>query len=300
MRKQNFERDGRSGGSVRHHESHHTNRPGDHEEQYYGRGAHDDGSQERGDRYGGPRGGRTEASRQPGGRYDEGSPSAQREGFGDFEGERPNRGEASGGYYGRDRNDRWNAQDDARRYATDYRDPFSRYGSERDAGQDFDSRASDRRSDMAGSQRYTTGYPYGSQSFGDSASPYGAGTGDDRSRENHRGRGPKNYTRSDERIREDLCEQLSEDASIDASEIDVTVEGGVVTLTGTIHSRSLKHRAEDLADRCSGVTDVQNRLTVKASGTAHPDSLVGQGSQEGVDNGAATGARRPDPPNKKR
>ena len=33
----------------------------------------------------------------------------------------------------------------------------------------------------------------------------------------HRGRGPKGYRRSDERIREDVCERLTEDPFIDAS-----------------------------------------------------------------------------------
>lgn len=78
-----------------------------------------------------------------------------------------------------------------------------------------------------------------------------------------RGRGPKNYTRSDERIREDLCERLSDADEIDASDIMVTVSQSVVTLEGEVPHRSMKHWAEDMAESCSGVRDVDNRLRVR-------------------------------------
>lgn len=78
----------------------------------------------------------------------------------------------------------------------------------------------------------------------------------------YRGRGPKGYERSDERVHEDICEQLTLDPFLDASEITVTVKAGVVTLEGSIDERMQKHRAEDIADSCSGVKDVQNRLNV--------------------------------------
>lgn len=77
-----------------------------------------------------------------------------------------------------------------------------------------------------------------------------------------RGRGPKNYQRPDQRIVEDLCERLTDDDDIDASDIEVQVDQGVVTLAGTVGERWMKHRAEDLAGRCSGVRDVDNRIRV--------------------------------------
>lgn len=77
-----------------------------------------------------------------------------------------------------------------------------------------------------------------------------------------RGRAPKGYERSDERIKEDLCERLMHDHLVDASEITVTVKTGVVTLEGTIGDRNQKYRAEDLADHISGVKDVQNQLNI--------------------------------------
>lgn len=78
----------------------------------------------------------------------------------------------------------------------------------------------------------------------------------------HRGRGPKNYTRSDPRIAEDVNDRLSDDDHIDASEIEVTVSGGEVTLNGTVNSRFEKRHAEDIAEAISGVKHVQNNLRV--------------------------------------
>lgn len=79
----------------------------------------------------------------------------------------------------------------------------------------------------------------------------------------HRGKGPKGFLRSDERIREDLNCRLTDDPYVDASEIDVAVEKGEVTLTGTVPDRSSKRRAEDIAELVSGVSNVENRLRVK-------------------------------------
>ncbi|MBA3459041.1 MAG: BON domain-containing protein [Deltaproteobacteria bacterium] len=78
----------------------------------------------------------------------------------------------------------------------------------------------------------------------------------------HRGKGPMNYTRSDEKIREQICEALTDDEHIDASNIDITVTGGEVTLTGTVEDRRAKRLAEDVADRCTGVKDIHNQLKV--------------------------------------
>jgi osmotically-inducible protein OsmY len=79
-----------------------------------------------------------------------------------------------------------------------------------------------------------------------------------------RGRGPKNYTRSDDRIREDINEQLMESDDIDASDVSVEVKDGVVTLSGSVEQRWLKHRIEDMADNCSGVKDVRNEIRVQS------------------------------------
>jgi len=75
-----------------------------------------------------------------------------------------------------------------------------------------------------------------------------------------RGKGPKNYSRSDERIKDDINDRLSDDPFVDATDIEVTVSNGEVTLTGTVDSRSAKRRAEDLAEAVSGVKNVENRI----------------------------------------
>ena len=77
-----------------------------------------------------------------------------------------------------------------------------------------------------------------------------------------RGRGPKGYKRSDERIREDVCERLTQDDRVDASNIEITIKNCEVTLAGTVGSRAEKRRAEDIVDSVSGITDVNNRLRV--------------------------------------
>jgi BON domain-containing protein len=82
-------------------------------------------------------------------------------------------------------------------------------------------------------------------------------------RPGQRGKGPKGYVRSDERIREDVCDRLSDDDELDASDITVTVSGGEVRLEGGVLDRQSKHRAEDLAESVSGVQDVTNNLRAR-------------------------------------
>lgn len=82
----------------------------------------------------------------------------------------------------------------------------------------------------------------------------------------HAGRGPKGYRRDDARITEDLNEALTHDRHIDASEIEVKVSGGEVTLSGTVDHRDAKRHAEDIAESISGVNEVNNQIRVSRSG----------------------------------
>jgi osmotically-inducible protein OsmY len=77
------------------------------------------------------------------------------------------------------------------------------------------------------------------------------------------GRGPRGYQRSDDRIREDVCDRLTQHGQIDASDIEVRVENGEVTLTGTVGSREAKRMAEDVSDSVQGVREVHNQVRVK-------------------------------------
>jgi BON domain len=81
--------------------------------------------------------------------------------------------------------------------------------------------------------------------------------------ESHRGRGPRDDQRPDARIREDVCDHLTDDDEVDAREISVSVESGEVTLEGTVDERRIKWLAEEIAVRCLGVVDVHNRLRVR-------------------------------------
>lgn len=98
--------------------------------------------------------------------------------------------------------------------------------------------------------------------------------GRDQGGRDYRGVGPSNYTRSDERIREDLNERLTEAHDLDASGLSVEVKDGVATLSGRVPQRWMKHRAEDLADGCIGVTDIRNQIVV-GDGTTSSSGATG-------------------------
>lgn len=87
-------------------------------------------------------------------------------------------------------------------------------------------------------------------------------------------RGPKGYVRSDERIREEVCDRLGQLHDVDPSDVEVTVAGGEVTLRGTCARRSDKHTMENVAAEVAGVVDVHVVITVRKEKTreGHPAS----------------------------
>ena len=101
----------------------------------------------------------------------------------------------------------------------------------------------------------------------------------------HSGRGPRNYQRSDERIREDLCERFTQHSYLDPSDIDIRVQNGQVTLDGSVSDRQAKRTAEDIAEGVSGVTEVQNRLRIV-------QVELGQDPREGQQDQPGTGPHR--------
>jgi hypothetical protein len=80
-----------------------------------------------------------------------------------------------------------------------------------------------------------------------------------------RGRPPRNYRRSDERIRDEVCELIARQTDVDASDVDIEVVAGVVTLTGAVEDRAAKRELEDVAERVFGVSDIHNTLKVRKS-----------------------------------
>lgn len=93
-------------------------------------------------------------------------------------------------------------------------------------------------------------------------------------------RGPRGYRRSDSSIREDITECLTRDGQIDAGRIQITVEDGEVTLTGTILTREEKRLAEIAAEQCAGVKAIWNELRVHQPDSSPPDLCQPDISQE--------------------
>lgn len=75
--------------------------------------------------------------------------------------------------------------------------------------------------------------------------------------------GPRGYTRTDERIRDEICERLTFTSGVDVRDVTVEVEKGKVTLGGTVRMRSQKYDIEDMVDNTFGVTDVENNIRVQ-------------------------------------
>ena len=78
----------------------------------------------------------------------------------------------------------------------------------------------------------------------------------------HGGRGPRGEARSDARLLELVSDRLMDAPDLDAGGIEVTVDGGEVTLKGTVADRAARRRAEDLAAAVRGVRHVSNALRV--------------------------------------
>jgi hypothetical protein len=76
------------------------------------------------------------------------------------------------------------------------------------------------------------------------------------------GRAPKGYVRSDERIKEDICDRLMA-SWIDAENIEIEVRAGEVTLAGMVEDRPSKRAIEDIIERVLGVKDVHNTIHVQ-------------------------------------
>jgi osmotically-inducible protein OsmY len=72
---------------------------------------------------------------------------------------------------------------------------------------------------------------------------------------------------------------LTDDWYVDASDVEVTVNNGMVTLTGLVDSRDAKRRAEDIVECVSGVTDVSNQLRVGRSAPIETDVVTAGGTR---------------------
>jgi osmotically-inducible protein OsmY len=97
----------------------------------------------------------------------------------------------------------------------------------------------------------------------------------------------------DERIATDIRDALMRDADLDSRHINVDVQGGQVTLRGTVSSGWAKSRAEDDARWTRGVVSVTNELVVVPSTSASDRQLAVQ-IEQALRRDAAVNAERID------
>jgi hypothetical protein len=115
------------------------------------------------------------------------------------------------------------------------------------------------------------------QAVGGQQWSWGDRFGWNRGQQSYAGKGPKNYQRSDDRIREEISDRLTDDPRIDASDLIVDVQSCEVTLSGTVTDRDQKRRAEDLAESISGVKEVTNNIRL-----ARQAESADQSSRSGI------------------
>lgn len=116
-----------------------------------------------------------------------------------------------------------------------------------------------------------------------SSSPYRSDYSSYAGSQSFRGRGPQGYQRSDARLKELICERLTDDPAIDASNITIDVTAQVVKLTGTVDDRRTKYEIEELIENFGGVKDIDNQLRVQSSSFGHRGGQSGQQLRGGSD-----------------
>lgn len=108
------------------------------------------------------------------------------------------------------------------------------------------------------------------------------------------GRGPQGYSRSDERIKEEVCDALMRNGEIDAEQINVRVENGEITLTGSVEGKYMRRLVEDVCEDILGVKEVHNQLRTSGMSSSSMErmSSTGNGSSTGTSGGsrAASGS----------
>jgi len=157
------------------------------------------------------------------------------------------------GYQGRNQGS-WGGSDYDRNYGYQGRNQGSWGGSDYDRNYGYE--GSGYGSNYRGSD-YNRDTGNQGSSWGRSQGDFQSGQGE------HYGRGPQDYKRSDDRIKEDVNDRLTWHGNVDATHIQVSVKSGEVTLDGTVTDRYQKRVAEDIAEQVHGVSDVQNHLKVQ-------------------------------------
>jgi osmotically-inducible protein OsmY len=82
-------------------------------------------------------------------------------------------------------------------------------------------------------------------------------------------------TKTDAQIQQDALKELDWDPRVEETEVGVSVQHGVVTLSGTVTSWAKRMAAQEAAHRVAGVLDVANDIIVKIpGGVARSDTEI--------------------------
>jgi osmotically-inducible protein OsmY len=91
-------------------------------------------------------------------------------------------------------------------------------------------------------------------------------------------------TKSDSDIKRAVLSELKWDTRVEETEVGVTVERGIVTLTGTVDSYAKKFAAQQAAHRVAGVLDVANDIQVRVPGSmTRTDADIAQAVRNALD-----------------
>lgn len=107
----------------------------------------------------------------------------------------------------------------------------------------------------------------------------------------YRGKGPKNYRRADEEIRDEACRCLEMDGAVDATDVEVECRDGILTLSGMVSDRQTKRMAERCVESIYGVNDVMNELRIDRRESA-PDSEKTHTESPGPNLDRGSGSRK--------
>jgi VCBS repeat-containing protein len=90
--------------------------------------------------------------------------------------------------------------------------------------------------------------------------------------------------KTDSQLQHELVEELRWDPRVNAAQIGVTVENGVVSLLGAVDTYADKWAAEAAVKRVGGVRSVAEELTVKVLGPhAHTDLEIAKAAQNALE-----------------
>jgi len=90
--------------------------------------------------------------------------------------------------------------------------------------------------------------------------------------------------KTDKELQRDVLDELAWEPSVDAAEIGISVENGVVILNGAVKSLNQKWTAERVAQRVDGVRAVTDELVVKLPGDSqYSDADVAQAAVNALD-----------------